>query len=574
MPERKHRCLLISDFNVENFASLLRNDDSLPLVDATVGPFGQVAPLLLERSHECWSSNSDFAIVWTQPEGVVESFRLFLDCQGASLNRLLEEVDEYSSLLLSILDRVSFALVPLWTSSPCDRGLGMLDMKTGTGVSNALMRMNLRLCENLDRAGSIYVLNAQRWTSMAGKDAFNPKLWYMARIPFANEVFIEAVKDVKAALRGIKGGSKKLVILDLDDTLWGGIVGDVGWEHIRLGGHDHIGEAYVDFQRQLKSLTNRGILLAIVSKNDEAAALEPFQKHPEMVLTLEDLAGWKINWGDKAQNIVDLVSDLNLGLQSVVFIDDNPVERARVREALPQVYVPEWPEDKMLYKSALLSFRCFDGPSISKEDRNRTRMYVSERHRRDLMESIPSLDEWLKSLRIKVRVEELNESNLQRTAQLLNKTNQMNLTTRRMTASDLVKWLSQPNRKVWTFHVSDKFGDSGLTGVTSLEVEKESGRIIDFVLSCRVMGRKVEETMLWTATDYARSAGLKEISAKYVPTAKNRPCLAFFENSAFQLKDDNTFTWPLNRDFKVPEAIEIEIGAEGQFAAPDPDRSP
>ncbi len=558
MDKQKYRCTLVSDFNINNFSGYLSNDDDFPIVEATVAPFGQVIPVLIQRDLECWRSDPDLAVIWTQPEGVIKSFDHILMYENVSIERVFKEVDGYSSLLLNIRDRVKFVFVPTWVFPSYHRGFGMLDMKTGVGIANTLMHMNLRLSENLDKASNIYLLNTQKWIEIAGKNAFNPKLWYMGKIAFGNEVFIETVKDIKSALRAIEGNSKKLIILDLDETLWGEIIGDVGWENIRLGGHDHIGEAYVDFQRALKSLTNRGILLGIVSKNEEEIALEAINNHPEMVLKLEDFAGWKINWQDKAQNAIDLVSDLNLGLQSVVFIDDSPVERARVREVLPEVFVPEWPEDKMLYKSALLSLRCFDTPSISKEDLERTRMYVSERQRKDLKRNVGSLDGWLKSLKIKVKVEKLNETNLQRTAQLLNKTNQMNLTTRRVTESELVDWVRQGNHKLWTFRVSDKFGDSGLTGIISLEVKNKTGNIVDFVLSCRVMGRKVEETMLSTAIDYARSIGLDEIYAKYISTPKNKPCLRFFEHSGFEYNSDHIFKWNLNKTYKVLQYIETD----------------
>jgi FkbH-like protein len=254
---------------------------------------------------------------------------------------------------------------------------------------------------------------------------------------------------------------------------------------------------------------------------------------------------------------VDLVSDLNLGLQSAVFIDDNPVERARVSQALPEVFVPDWPQDKMLYKSALLDLRCFDTPSISQEDTQKTHLYSSERQRRDLKSQVGSLDEWLKSLKIAVKVEALNGINLSRTAQLLNKTNQMNLTTRRMTESELAAWAGQENHKLWTFRVADKFGDAGLTGIASLEVDDKIGRIVDFVLSCRVMGRKVEETMLHTVINYARAAGLAEVQARYIPTPKNKPCLSFFQVSGLAANGDNIFRWKLDREYPAPQQIEI-----------------
>ena len=236
-------------------------------------------------------------------------------------------------------------------------------------------------------------MNTQRWIDAAGKDAVNPKRWYMAKLPFAHAVFKEAAKDLRAMLLGAYGQSRKLLLLDLDDTLWGGIVGEDGWEKLNLGGHDPIGEAFLDFQRALKSLSRQGVLLGIVSKNDEAVALEAFRRHPEMALRVEDFAGRRINWEDKAKNIVELTRELNLGLQSVVFIDDNPYERARVRETLPEVFVPEWPEDKMSYRAALLSLGCFDRPRITEEDKRRTEMYAGEARRNALKADVGSLDE-------------------------------------------------------------------------------------------------------------------------------------------------------------------------------------
>jgi FkbH-like protein len=299
----------------------------------------------------------------------------------------------------------------------------------------------------------------------------------------------------------------------------------------------------------------------VASKNDEAIALEAIDRHPEMVLKRDDLAGWKINWLDKAQNIADLVSSLNLGLDSVVFIDNDPAERDRVREALPEVYVPDWPEDAMLYKSALLKLRCFDSPSLSHEDAERTVMYASERGRQDLKRKIGSVDEWLKGLMIKVTVEELNGAILMRASQLLNKTYLMNLATRRLTESELAEWAGRAGHKLWTFRVSDKFGDYGLTGIVSLEIDGSVGRIADFILSCRVIGRKVEEAMLNTVVSYGRSAGLEEVLARYIPTAKNSPCLDFFRRSGFAYDGKkDIFIWRLKERYALPAFINVDGG--------------
>jgi len=226
------------------------------------------------------------------------------------------------------------------------------------------------------------------------------------------------------------------------------------------------------------------------------------------------------------------------------------------------VLVPEWPENKMMYRSTLLSLPYFDTPSISHEDRERTKMYVTERQRETLKRKAGSLDEWLKTLHMKVRVEELDETNVQRAAQLLNKTNQMNLSKRSVIDIELVDWAKPKNRKLWTFRVSDRFGDSGVTGIISLESKQRTGQIIDFALSCRVMGRKIEEAMLYTVLTYARSIQLNEVYAQYVPTSKNQPCLAFWGQSGFHCdKGENRFTWQVKCPYELPDVIQIEWGS-------------
>jgi FkbH-like protein len=559
MGKEEVKCLLVSDFSLDNFAAYMRNNEDSPRVTPVATPFGQVVQVLVGENLEWEREKPDVAVVWTQPQAVIQSFNQVLNYHNVSFDTVLREVDDYCGLIKKIKKGFRAVFLPAWVLSSYCRGYGMLDMKNDIGIANLLMRMNLRVADNMQGDNSIYLLNTQKWIEDSGKNPFNQELWYMAKIPFGNEVFKHAVKDIKSALLGISGKTKKLIILDLDDTLWGGIVGDVGWENVILGGHDALGEAFVDFQRALKALTNRGILLGLVSKNEESVALEGIEKHPEMVLKLDDFAGWRINWGDKAQNVLDLVSELNLGIDSAVFIDDSPVERARVREAVPEVLVPEWPQDKMQYRKALLSLRCFDTPTLSKEDLERTRMYVSERHRKSLREKVVSLDEWYRTLETKVTVEELRDANLSRAAQLLNKTNQMNLSTRRMTEAEFASWAHGDGCKLWVFRVSDKFGDAGLTGIISLETEGRVGKITDFVLSCRVMGRKIEEMMLHTLITYARSLELEEVYARYIPTPKNRPCLRFFQNSGLEDVGESVFRWNLNRDYPKPEYIELEV---------------
>ena len=551
---KRYTSAILSDFNAENFARYLNNDGDLPAVTTVTAPYGQVQQALIYDDHEIWQTEPDFAVIWTRPQGVIASFNRLLQFEHVPLDTILSEVDEYSAQLQRVQHRVDFMFVPTWTVPTYELGIGMLDMRDEIGIANTLLRMNLRLIDNLRDCLNLYVLNSQHWIENAGKNAFHPKLWYMAKVPFGNDVFKEAVASIKSGLASIAGKTRKLVVVDLDNTLWGGVVGDVGWEQLQLGGHDPAGEAYVDFQRALKGLAHRGIVLGIASKNEEATALHAIQNHPEMVLTLDDFAHWKINWNDKAQNLIDLVSELQLGLDSVVFIDDNPVERARVREALPQVLVPEMPEDVMLYPKTLLSLRCFDKHLVTAEDSERTHMYVTDRQRNALKSEVGSLDAWLDTLEITVKVQPLNPVTLPRAAQLLNKTNQLNLTTRRMTEIELMAWAKA--NAFWTFSVSDKFGDSGLTGLLGIQLIDRKAKIVDFVLSCRVMGRKIEETLLAIAVAYARSMQIDAIYAEYVPTLKNKPCLDFFMRSGFEYDSaTNVFSWDCANQYPVPKQI-------------------
>lgn len=556
---KKFRGLLISDFNIDILSGYLNNDENVPQVESYSVQFGQIIPALLNENDPRWKEQKDFVVVWTQPENVLESFQMILNHENVDINQILSEVDQFTDALLSITQKTSAILVPHWVYPTYNRGNGLSDMKSGLGY--VLLKINLRLSENLIKARNIYILNTQRWIDTSKRYAFNPKLWYMGKIPFESEIFKIAAREIKLFLLSVQGVYRKLVIIDLDDTLWGGVVGDQGWEDLQLGGHDPIGEAFADFQKALKALKNKGILLGIVSKNEEAVAMEAIKNHPEMVLNVDDFSGWKINWKDKVENIVDLVAELNLGLQSTVFIDNSPIERARVKETLREVFVPDWPDNAMLFKKALISMCCFDTPYLSQEDLNRTEMYRVEKQRQYEKVNMGSLEEWLNSLKIKVLVEQMNEKNRQRIVQLLNKTNQMNLMTRRMSEEELVNWLKEDNRRLWTFRVSDKYGDYGLAGIVSLEINKTKVDIIDFVLSCRVFGRKIEETMVYTIIQYAKSLQLSEVRACYRPTAKNKPCLDFWKRSGFKNDNkENTFCWKLDQFF--PEPKEVEKGGD------------
>jgi len=532
------RVYFIADFNIEMLARLVAHT-VVPGAEVATAPFGQVMPALAGAPPgPDWT-----VVVWTQPASVVDAFHRALAFEPVVVDQALAETRAYAEAIVRFAAGARAVFVPAWVRPPWQRGYGMLDFRPGTGIGHLLAQMNLALAEALRDHPSIFVLDAQRWMAAVGPRGWSQKLWYAAKSPFAPALLEEAARDIGAALAGLDGVARRLVIVDLDNVLWGGVVGETGWQGLNLGGHDHVGEAFADFQHALKGLTRRGVQLAIASRNDESTALEAIDRHPEMQLRRDDFAGWRINWGDKAQNILELLADLRLGPESAVFIDDSAVERARVETAIPEVAVPDWPADPARFSETLLSLRVFDSPFLTAEDRARTRMYAAERTRRVDPAAAGNLEEWLESLDIRVTVEPLSDSNVDRTVQLFNKTNQMNLATRRLSKTELQAWASDPDHLLLTLRVADRFGDSGVTGIAGISIEGARARLVDFILSCRVIGRGIEDAMLHVAIAQARARGATEIVAELRPTPRNGPCLDFLRRSELRGISDTVFVW-------------------------------
>lgn len=551
------RGLLIADFTADMLAGFLQNDPNPPAIELRVAPYDQVTQVLVDPNQACWREPVDFAIAWTRPESAVPGFGRLAAGEPISPEELCDQVDQFADRLKTAAGRVRFMLVPTWAAPWIGRGLGLLDLKHPQGLSGNLHRMNLRLIERLSEIDNIYPLDTQRWLTTVGADATSPKLWYLAKSVFGNRLLQLAAEDIRATVRSLAGEATKLIILDLDDTLWGGLVGEVGWENIQLGGHDPIGEAFADFQRSLKALSARGILLALASKNDEAVALKTIRDHPEMILRENDFVARRINWRDKAANILELLTELNLGPQSGLFIDDSRHERSRVRDAIPELQVPEWPDDRMLYATTLRNLTCFDTPSFSDEDRRRTAMYSEQKQRTAMRTTAESLDDWLGNLGTTVTARRLDDVDRARTVQLLNKTNQMNLATRRMTSDEFAQWADNADYHVLTIRVDDKLGDSGLTGLVSLAVAGDHGQVCDFILSCRVMGRRIEATMLHLLAVLGHDLGLQTIELDFQPTQKNLPCLDFLRESGLKTTDDRRFVLDVVGGYPLPECIQL-----------------
>ena len=519
---KKNRVLFISDFTIDNLSNLFKKGPIQEEYEILDNPQGSVISNLLNLDFE----KINFCVVWTQPESIIPEFNHVTEMKDTSTELLYKSVDHYTNLLKKTAKKVGILIVPIWTNNPYQRGLGINDLKE-YGLSRKIMEMNHRLINNLNDESNIFLLDTNRWLNMVGSKSYSPKLWYRSKVLFNAEFFKKAYKEILSVFNAVKGKSKKILFLDLDNTLWGGILGDDGIDNLSLGGHDELGEAYVDFQNSLLSLKRRGIILAIVSKNNENIALHAIENHPAMILKKDDFSSWRINWEDKAKNIIEILNELNLGSHSAVFLDDSPTERLRVKQAIPEVYVPDLPINPMLYNNFLNNLDCFDSIEETYEDSMRAEMYQQESQRKIIMEELSTISEWIDSLNIKIMISTLNKTNLKRAGQLLNKTNQMNLATRRVVENDFMKFSEDHAVKVLTLNVKDQFGDYGLTGILSLQIKGLILEVKDYVLSCRVLGRSVEESMIHISYTHALKCKAKEIHFPFIKTEKNNPCFLF-----------------------------------------------
>lgn len=319
-----------------------------------------------------------------------------------------------------------------------------------------------------------------------------------------------------------QGRSFKCLVLDLDNTVWGGVIGDDGLEGIVLGQGSPLGEAYTAFQDYARELTRRGVILAVCSKNDEANALEPFDKHPEMVLKRGDIACFVANWDNKADNIRAIARDLNIGLDSLVFIDDNPFERNLVRQELPMVAVPEVSDDPTDYPVAIADAGYFEGLSVTDEDRERTAQYQGNRARDALKAAVTDLPSYLRGLEMELICKRFDKIGMQRIVQLINKSNQFNLTTRRYTDEDVQAVMADPDAFGLQLRLTDRFGDNGVIAIVIGRLQPNKDLYIDtWLMSCRVLGRQVEPTTLNLICQEAKRLGARRVVGEYIPTKKN-----------------------------------------------------
>jgi FkbH-like protein len=436
----------------------------------------------------------------------------------------------------------------------------MHDLASTYNEAAGEMAQSSRQTYLVDTAGLAAWMGYRQW--------HDPRLWNLARVRWSRMATKAVARAYANAVQAYLGRSRKCLVLDLDNTLWGGVIGEDGLTGIVLG-EEGAGLAFAEFQTELKHLLPRGVLLAVCSKNNPDDALQALRNHPSMRLKEQDFACLRINWEDKAANLQGIAEELNIGLDSLVFIDDNPAERSRIATALPQVAVPDWPEDPADYKAALLELVAdyFPKLRITEEDRKRGDLYRAQGERRKLAGSSSSMGDFYRSLQMRAVFARATDLTIPRIAQLTQKTNQFNLTTRRYGEPEIRSLARSEGAEVLSMELSDRFGSNGLIGVLILVRESpELWRIDTFLLSCRVIGRTAEDAFVAFACAVALERGAGELLGEYRPTERNSVASSVYSKLGFRGagEDDGATLWRLNlrsSSLKMPEWIEAKYAA-------------
>lgn len=496
--------------------------------------FNQVERQLLDPTSDYYAFQAEFTILFQSTHKLLEHYSLLPPASYASL------ADERLAFIRNACEMIPGKIICYNYPEIGDTVFGSYANKVPASFTYQVRKLNYELMNLSQQFPNLFICDLAEIQNKYGRDyCFDSSVYVGTEMLLSLDILPFVASRTVDIIAAIQGRFNKCLILDLDNTLWGGVVGDDGWEGIQIGHGLGIGKAFTEFQEWIKKLKNRGVIICVCSKNDEDKAKEPFEKNPEMVLRLEDIAVFIANWDNKADNIRTIQRILNIGFDSMVFLDDNPFERNMVRENVPGVTVPELPEDPGDYLEYLYSLNLFETASFSSADKDRTKQYQVEAQRVSLAKSFANEDDFLESLNMVSEVRGFDAFNTPRVAQLSQRSNQFNLRTVRYTEDQIRLLGADPNVIDLSFTLEDKFGDNGLIAVVIMKPMDAKTLFVDtWFMSCRVLKRGMENFTLNTLVKRARAAGYKKIVGEYLPTAKNAMVQDHYLNLGFSpLKD-------------------------------------
>lgn len=527
--------------------------------------YNQYAQEILNAKSNLYNSNPDIIFIDVDCKSIFgnDYFDPYVSNSTQWKNKIEFAVDYLTNLVEEICKRSNSKIVINNLEVPIYSPLGILENKEESGIVENIETINKTIRDKFKRNAQVFVFDYNSFCSVIGKEnILDYKLYYLGDIKVKPQFVPNLADAYMRYIRAFLGFTKKCIVLDLDNTLWGGIIGENSLDTIHLGPTNE-GKSFWEFQMALLALQRRGIILAINSKNNPSDALEVIRNHPYMILREQHFASIRINWINKVENLRSIAKELNIGLDSLIFIDDDPLNRALVSEFLPEVLVPALPIDTSGYLKMLMQLNLFDNLTITEEDKLKGEMYLADKKRREIIESTTDINEYLKMLNISVTIKNAKNENISRISQLTLKTNQFNTTTKRFTEENIAGFINSNLHLVLTVFAKDKFGDNGLTGVVIIEKNENIWLLSSFLLSCRILGRNIEDAVLATIIQMASSSNVQKLLAEFIPTKKNDPAKNVFSKSGFNLiensNDQQIWSYDLKIKREFPDFISLNI---------------
>src|ERR1022692_590212 len=560
----RQRWAILRSFTVEPVVPVFRAGAYAVGValETHLGEFNAYAQEILDAGSALYRFQPDVAVLAVQTRDVAPEL-----WRGEPATE--DVLSRFSGWIASFRKYSKAALVvhSLEVASGTGTGGGILDAQREDNAAEAIQRINRGLRALAGEHRGVYILDYDALVARHGRETWgDARKWLTVRLPVASANLPHLAREWLRFLHPLAGKVAKCVVVDLDNTLWGGVIGEDGMNGILLGA-EYPGAAFQELQRALLDLSRRGILLAVCSKNNPADAMEALSGHPGMVLQPRDFAAMRINWNEKAGNLREIARELNIGLDTIAFLDDNPVERQQVREQAPEAIVIRLPEDPMDYARAVRDCPWFERLALSDEDRRCGAYYAAQCQRVELERSVTSKEDFYRELDQVAEIAPVNAQTLARVSQLTQKTNQCILTTRRYTEQQIAGMAASPNWRVWSLRVKDRYADNGLVGVAIARVDGEVCEIDSFLLSCRVIGRTLETALLAHLAADARERGAKVLQGWFRPTKKNAPALEFYREHGFEVAERTAegVLWKLDlreKEIHTPEWIKHRMATD------------
>lgn len=562
--QKKIKIAILSSFTINGLEEAIRvkcAESDITCMTYICG-YGQYNQDILNQSSNLYEFSPDITFMIIDTRTVLSDlfYTPYAIPANDRRNYIDKRVADFTNLIWTFKKRTDSKLVFTNCSIPTYSPYGICEVKSEYGLREMVYDFNARLSDAFRNDPQVFLFDFNSFVSKYGEvNVLDYRQMLVGDIKVSLSYIPHLAEELMGYVKANLGVNRKCVVLDLDNTLWGGIIGEDGFDRIELSLKPP-GMAFMEFQRVLLALHQRGIILAINSRNSEDDALRVIREHPYMVLREDNFAAMKINWSDKISNMRAIAEELNIGLESIVYFDDDPINRELMSKTLPQILTVNLPDDPSLYASTLMRINDFNTLAITVEDISRGQMYRQEQRRIGLKKYASSLEDYLRQLEIRVMMKKADDFTIPRIAQLTLKTNQFNLTTRRYQEEDIRTFAKDQTKLIGCAQTRDKFGDNGITGVYIVN-RKDSGKewLIDtFLLSCRVLGRGIEDAMLRYIVGKAREEGAVKVTAEYIPTKKNKPCEQLLPNFGFKKEGDLTWVYTYEGPIKQTSHIELK----------------